>query len=95
MTSQTDHLEHLHIVHVALPVLDVASVVPGHHPNVVVGPLHRPHLHQVHIKQDLDECVENKYRTVVSLKDGFKIECEAVPQGELTAASTWTFEIKR
>ena len=37
-------LEHLDIVHVTLPVLDVSTVVPRHHPHVVVRPLHRPHL---------------------------------------------------
>ena len=36
-------LEHLDVVHVALPVLDVAAVVARHHPHVVVTPLHGPH----------------------------------------------------
>lgn len=34
-------LEHLHVVHVRLPVLDVARVIARHHPAVVVGPHHR------------------------------------------------------
>lgn len=36
-------LKHLDVVHVALPVLDVTGVVPGHHPALVVRPYHRPH----------------------------------------------------
>jgi len=34
-------LEHLHVVHVGLPVLDVALVVAGHHPLLVAAPYHR------------------------------------------------------
>ena len=40
---EINNLEHLDVVHVELPVLDVAAVVAGHHPSVVVTPLHRSH----------------------------------------------------
>ena len=36
-------LEHLDVVHVGLPVLDVAAVVGRQHPHVVVGPGHGTH----------------------------------------------------
>ena len=36
-------LEHLDVVHVGLPVLDVAAVVSSQHPHVVVGPGHGAH----------------------------------------------------
>lgn len=35
-------LEHLHVVHVGLPVLHVAAVVGRQHPHVVVRPGHGP-----------------------------------------------------
>lgn len=34
------YLEHFDVVHVGLPVLDVAAVVAGDHPLVVAGPHH-------------------------------------------------------
>lgn len=36
-------LEHLDVVHVGLPVLDVAAVVRRQHPHVVVRPGHGSH----------------------------------------------------
>ena len=33
---EINNLEHLDVVHVALPILDVARVVPSYHPDVVV-----------------------------------------------------------
>lgn len=36
-------LEHLDVVHVGLPVLDVAAVVSRQHPHVIVRPGHGPH----------------------------------------------------
>lgn len=36
-------LEHLDVVHVGLPVLDVAAVVRRQHPHVIVRPGHSPH----------------------------------------------------
>lgn len=35
-------LEHLHVVHVGLPVLHVAAMVRRQHPHVVVRPGHGP-----------------------------------------------------
>lgn len=56
-------LEHFNIVHVALPILDVASVVPGHHPYVVVGPHHCSHRAVVCLKK-----YEDKYSHYIEIE---------------------------
>lgn len=33
-------LEHFDVVHVGLPIFNVAAVIASHHPNVIVGPDH-------------------------------------------------------
>ena len=47
-------LEHLDVVHVALPILDVPAVVPRHHPHIVVTPLHGPHGAVVRLQDGLE-----------------------------------------
>ena len=53
-------LEHLDIVHVTLPVLDVSTVVPRHHPHIIVAPLHGPHRHVV----SLQDCLKVESQTI-------------------------------
>lgn len=43
-------LKHLDVVHVGLPIFDVTSMVPSHHPGVVVGPDHTPNRTVVSLK---------------------------------------------
>jgi len=44
-------LEHLNVVHIGLPVLDVARVIRRHHPLLVVGPHHRPNRRIVRLQK--------------------------------------------
>ena len=48
------YLKHFDVVHVGLPVLDVAAVVAGDHPLVVVRPHHRPHRRVVRLQDGLE-----------------------------------------
>ena len=47
-------LEHFDVVHVGLPVLDVAAVVAGDHPLVVVRPDHGAHRRVVRLQDRLE-----------------------------------------
>jgi hypothetical protein len=36
-------LEHLHIIHVTLPVFHVARMISCNHPHIIMGPYHSSH----------------------------------------------------
>lgn len=76
-------LIHLHVVHVRLPVLDVAGVIRGEEPLVIMRPLHAADLSIMGLfKLSLIK------KRCAYLENGLKVECESVPQRKFPTTGT-------
>lgn len=68
-------LVHLHVVHVGLPVLNIAAMVAGHHPAVVVRPHHRPHRNVVGLLGNIRlDVIPRDLLTETHLQNGLEIK---------------------
>lgn len=52
-------LKHLDVVHIALPIFDVACVVPRHHPALIVRPYHCPYRAVVRLNRGINFSWQN------------------------------------